>query len=249
MKKPIIGITCNYTYDDQTPCREGIGARGQQWQLLADDYITSVISAGGIPLLIPALDDPEPALAVLDLIDGLLLSGGNDLDPSLYQEHPHSDLGGISPKRDITELQLFKKAFEQLKLPILGICRGAQVINVALGGSLEQHIPANYSESHSLFMFPRELAAHNVIIDEDSILYPILGRSAGVNSFHHQAIKEVAPDLKAVVKSAAGIVEAVELAGKDSRFLLGIQWHPEMMAAQNANQLKIINLLIEAAKN
>ncbi len=246
MKKPIIGITCNYTYDDKTPCQEGIGARGQQWQLLADDYITSVALAGGIPLLIPALDNPEPALAALDIIDGLLLSGGNDLNPNLYQEHPHSNLGGISPKRDITELELFKKAFEQLKLPILGICRGTQVINVALGGSLEQHIPSNYQESHSLFMFPRELEAHRITIDQDSLLYPILGKDAGVNSFHHQAVKEVAPGLKVSAKSPAGIVEAIEL--KEKGFLLGVQWHPEMMAAQSPKQLQIIKLLIEAAK-
>ena len=259
--KPIIGITCNYSYNGSVPCAEGIGAAGQEWQMLADDYVISVLAAGGLPVLLPILPFPgeEDALAAASVcnettvemlrhIDGLLLSGGNDLDSVYFDQFPRAEVGPIVAKRDRQEILTARFAYEKMKLPVLGVCRGAQILNVAMGGTLHQHLPAAGFNSHSLFMFPREEPSHSIRIESGSRLGEILGASARVNSFHHQAVNQPAPGFHATAFSPDGVIEAIEPEESGGRFVMGVQWHPEMMAAHSSQQHLLIKAFVSACK-
>lgn len=243
--RPVIGITCNYTYDGSGPFAEGIGAREQEWQLLADDYVAAVTAAGGLPLLIPVFQDPAMALETLEHVDGLILSGGNDLDPGTFGQFPKKELGGVIPGRDHMELALARHVMEHSSMPLLGICRGIQVLNVAMGGTVHQHLPAAGYENHSLSMFRRGEISHTVRIQPESRLGALLGTELGVNSFHHQAVDRVAEGFVPVASAPDGVIEAIEPA-KGERFVLGVQWHPEMMALQRPEQLALLKAFTAA---
>ena len=198
-----------------------------QGQFLA--YIDALEKAGGIPLIIPLLG--EDGLAqVAGFADGLLLGGGGDVHPYFYGEEPTEWLTWVDLERDRAEIFLARK-FLELGKPILGICRGLQVLNVAAGGTLFQDIPHQRPGSglHSFMPpdFPPDHIAHTVTLKPNSLLASILRCSSlGVNSRHHQAVKEVAPGFEAVAWAEDGLVEAIEKADKSS-FVLGVQWHPE----------------------
>lgn len=232
--RPVIGITANYTYDGAAPFAEGIGAREQQWQLLANDYITSVMRAGGLPLILPLFTDdcPDDFLAeMLSKVDGLIFSGGNDVDPQLFQEKSQGKTGPVIPERDEQELRLLDLAYTQTNKPVLCICRGIQLLNVYFGGTLIQDIPSEGYGSHTLSMYPRNQASHRITTADGSLLQSIVqDKIIGVNSFHHMAVKDCAPVLTVTARAEDGIIEAVELKNNpEKRFLLGVQWHPEMM--------------------
>ena len=183
------------------------------------DYARAVLQAGGMPVWIPA--DAPPS--ILDHLDGLLLSGGDDIDPATYGQAPHPALGTPSAKRDAHERDLLDAALEA-DLPILGVCRGAQVLNVHLGGTLHQHVPA-----HTDTTLPIDQAFHRVAFGDGSIGQQVYGVEIDVNSLHHQGIDRLAPELVASGVTVGGpddgLVEAVEIPGKP---VLGVQWHPEM---------------------
>ena len=246
--KPIIGITANYMFDGSAEYAEGIGAPDQQWQLLADDYITSVLRAGGTPLILPILregEDRETTLRLLDCVDGVLFSGGSDIDPMRFGQITTGKTGTLIPERDEQEFFLFQQVLKCTQKPMLGICRGIQLFNAAMGGTLIQHIPDRGFSSHTLSMYPRHLPSHQVTIAPNSLLSQIVGTEVlGVNSFHHMAVDECAPGLRIVAWSQDGIAEAVELLENDERFFLGVQWHPEMMAAHNPVQQQIISAFV-----
>lgn len=209
---PVIGITGNFSDGQLT---------------LAPGYYTSVLKAGGIPLVIPPYRDDDILISLLEHLDGLVLTGGADINPLFLGEEPVNELHNINPHRDRQELLLIRLAANR-QIPILGICRGIQIMNVALGGTIYQDI---YSQSerrlikHSQ-MQEREYASHTVGIDADSILCKILGaESVPVNSFHHQAVKDPAPGFRVCARSADGIVEAIE--STECKSMLGVQWHPE----------------------
>jgi putative glutamine amidotransferase len=193
-------------------------------------YLEAVLGAGGLPVIIP-LNVAGPALrALYARLDGVLLTGGGDVDPAVFGEAPHPELGTVDADRDQLELALARFTAEDDK-PLLGVCRGAQVLNVALGGTLYQDLPSQYGEevlrhAHPVKEFPRQHLAHPVQVEEESLLARVLGVPiARVNSRHHQAIKDVAPALTVVARAPDGVIEGVERPGRP--FTLGVQWHPE----------------------
>ena len=212
-------------------------------------YIQAVIRAGGLPLLIPHLEDEALLRAVYERLDGLLLPGGEDVHPAHFGEPIHKRCRSISPERDVTELPLARWAVREGK-PVLGICRGVQVLNVALGGSLYQDIRAQCPGAgrHDWYPgFPRNLRAHRVTLEAGSHLVRLLGASAvEVNSLHHQSLKDVAPGFSVTAVAPDGIVEAIE--ARDHPFVLGVQWHPEELAAGDPGSQRLFDALVRASR-
>ena len=194
---------------------------------IADAYVNAVLKAGGTPVLIPLITDEKVLEEIVSRIDGLVLSGGGDMDSSLYSEEKHSSVESYDLERDRYDMALVKQAAER-QLPILGICRGSQVINVTFGGSLIQDIPSQIPEStvnHNQEE-AREVATHSVTVNPELQLYQIVhAERIMVNSFHHQAIKDIAPGFEAVAWADDGVIEAIE--STEEKAILGIQWHPE----------------------
>jgi putative glutamine amidotransferase len=197
------------------------------------------------------LDDLEALRAIYEAMNGLLIPGGVDLDPAAFGETPHERLGRTDPARDRVELQLVKWAIEDRK-PVLGLCRGLQVINVALGGTLYQDLEAQYPNAlkHDYFPnygFERDYLAHEVTLTPGSRLYHALdAESIPVNSMHHQGIKVLGRSLAPTATAPDGLIEAVE-AGDDS-FLVGVQWHPEVFESTDPNTEHLFTDFITAAR-
>ncbi|HWR42723.1 gamma-glutamyl-gamma-aminobutyrate hydrolase family protein [Sporomusa sp.] len=241
MRKPVIGITCN------TVLAEGTMLPGMVRAFASTDYIHAVAKAGGVPLLLPPVADPAIARSQVIAIDGLIMSGGPDVDPLLYGEEPLEKLGVVNLCRDEYELLVVKAAAE-LKKPMLGICRGIQIINVAYGGTLYQDVSqiTGCSIKHFQTTAQREALWHTVSIEPQSVLATILGQQAiRVNSYHHQAIKNLAPGFIVTAGSKDGVIEAIEL--QNEHFVLGVQWHPEMLAEKSPSMLALFEKLVKAA--
>ena len=196
---------------------------------LNDAYVRALEGAGLVPLISPPLDGgDEEADAVLDAVDGLVLTGGEDVDPACYGAPPHPHLGTLNPARDRWEIRLVRRARER-GLPTLGICRGVQLANVALGGTLVQDIPSE-RPSGVRHDSPVERAhrVHPVDVEEGSALARALGAATfTTNSFHHQALATVAEPLRVTARAPDGIVEGVESRDPHAWWLLAVQWHPE----------------------
>lgn len=226
------------------------GSKTRRHQVPAP-YVERVVEAGGLPLLLPVVD-PDRAEAYLDLADGLLLIGGDDVDPSLYGAEPHPALGAVDLARDRFELALLRVAMAR-DLPTLGVCRGVQVMNVALGGTLWQDLPSEFSGA--LAHAGAYDASHDVDVVPGSRLAAILGigsSGAGgarvaVNSHHHQALRRVAPTLAVTARSPDGVVEASELPSQ--RFFVGVQWHPERLPDAEATRRLFAAFVAEAARD
>lgn len=217
---PIIGISVNI--DTQT-------------SRLHEAYIQAIQNAGGIPFLIPATDEIDTLRELVERMDGLLLSGGADIGGCYFGEPTLEGLTEVDPERDRYDFILLRIASDY-QLPILGICRGMQVINVAFGGGLWQDIPSQYPiqpVNHSV-LTNKEQPVHTIHVDKESVLFRILqSEEVGVNSRHHQAVKRVAKGFKVVATSHDGIIEAIE--GYPSKRIMGVQWHPENMATEGDN--------------
>ncbi|MGI6156866.1 MAG: gamma-glutamyl-gamma-aminobutyrate hydrolase family protein [Saccharofermentanales bacterium] len=210
-----------------------------------DTYVKAILQAGATPVMIPVMRERDRVAAILDVCDGILLTGGEDVSPLLFGEEPAKGIETISPFRDQFDLLLFEMAVDR-KIPVMGICRGMQLINVALGGSLIQHI--GDVDSVTLQHVQRASiheGTHHIMIEPDSHLYDVLGARALVNSWHHQAIKELAPDLRAVARSTDGVIEAVESVGDDLPPILGIQWHPEELAETVPAMARLFSVFVE----
>jgi gamma-glutamyl-gamma-aminobutyrate hydrolase PuuD len=212
--RPVIGIT---TYVTQ--------ARWSSWDrevaLVPAAYVRAVERAGGRPLLVPPSEDGlDETLAA---VDGLLFSGGSDLDPELYDQDPHDETFGVVRERDRAELALLEAALAR-DMPVLAVCRGSQVLNVARGGDLVQHLPdlvGDEKHKHT----PGTFADHDVTLEEGTRLAALLGDRAPVKSHHHQGIGRLGRGLRAAAHAEDGIIEAVE--DPAHRFALGVLWHPE----------------------
>ncbi len=231
-KAPVIGISGNFREGDCT---------------LAQGYYMSVLEAGGTPVVIPSYDNEKALVSILDTLDGLVLSGGADIDPDYLGEEP-LDCISVNPRRDAQELMLVRLAVER-QIPILGICRGIQMLTAALGGKLYQDIKTQHGRpciEHSQTI-ARGLPSHDVKIEKDSLLHSLMGtETLAVNSFHHQAVKEVPQGFRVTAMSEDGIIEGME--STTFRPILGIQWHPECFILEaDRTMMPIFNWLTEQA--
>jgi len=224
--RPLIGVTTQ-----TLQAIDGIPEGLPHSVVMNQRYYHAVASAGAAPVLIPLLDDMETLRAIYERMDGILIPGGVDVDPAAFGEHPHERLGRIDPARDRVEIQLVKWAVEDRK-PVLGLCRGLQVINVALGGTLYQDLDAEYPNAikHDYFPtygFSRDHLAHPIAIQPGSRLrHALTDASVPVNSMHHQGIKALARSLVASAVAPDGLIEAAE--SPNDAYVVGVQWHPEV---------------------
>ncbi len=242
--KPIIGITTNYLPSSDILRKQlDTGAKGQDFSLLSQDYVRSVVQGGGIPVIIPEYDDFDYLSALLKNLDGILISGGNDIDPKRYGQRPSQKMGTHYPVRDDVEFFITNYAINN-KMPILGICRGFQVINVACGGTLYEDLPSAGFLDHALNYSERYLPVHSVFIEEKSKFYNVHGvDKLMVNSLHHQGVKDLGEGLVSTAVSEDGLCEAFE--SKDSDLIMGVQWHPEMMSSYYDEFIKIFSKFSE----
>ena len=209
------------------------------------DYIEAVRIGGGYPFLLPIMEDPEYLPDVLRYFHGVLLIGGEDVDPGRYGANADPNLGRVDPDRDEAELRVVKLALEA-DLPLLAICRGLQVLNVAVGGTLLQHIPTAIPNAliHTRGGNDPE-RYHDITFTPDATMKAWYTRSTiKVNSSHHQAIDQLGAGLHVAATAPDGVIEAVELPGYD--FVTAVQWHPERMIAQSAEQLELFEQFIAA---
>lgn len=188
-------------------------------------YSNCVAAAGGVAIMLPCL---ETSVDALEHADALVLTGGGDVDPAWYGEQPHDTVSGVDPHRDRVEIALALRALER-GLPVLAVCRGVQVLNVALGGSLVQHLEGEHLHNHSAWDQPVHARMHSVTIEDSSIAHRVLGPSVNVNTLHHQAVGRLAASLVCSGRATDGVVESVELPGSD---VWGVQWHPELLLEQ-----------------
>jgi putative glutamine amidotransferase len=213
-------------------------------------YSRVVAAAGGVPVMIPLLEDERSLRALYDLTDGLLIPGGVDLDPATYGESPLPTCGRLDPARDRVELQFARWAIAEGK-PLFGLCRGLQIVNVALGGTLYQDIATQRGDAikHDYFPtagFARDHVAHPVAVTAGSRLDALVGAaSIGVNSMHHQAVKDLAPGLVTTAVAPDGVVEALECSGE--QFVLGVQWHPESLTDRDPRMHRLLSGFVQAA--
>jgi putative glutamine amidotransferase len=230
-----VGITGHYHYLN----REVAGV------FVGEGYTSAIAQAGALPFVIPFLQEEGLIAALAEELDGLLLTGGEDVDPTRFGEEPSPGLGEVSPERDELEYRLIH-AFMQKGKPILGICRGMQVLNTALGGTVWQDLSrAKKRVLQHRQNAPRWHLSHHVYIYEETRLAGILGSGERkVNSFHHQAVKEVAPGFIVSAVSADGVIEAME--SRDHRFVLGVQWHPENLWRRHPTFTALFQAFVDA---
>jgi putative glutamine amidotransferase len=230
--RPVIGIT---TY--VTPARWGYW--DLEAALIPAAYVEAVERAGGRALLVPPSE--EGIDETLDSLDGIVFSGGSDLDPETYGEEPHPETFGVHPERDRAELTLLEHALER-DMPVLGICRGSQVLNVALGGDLHQHLPEVVGHEEHKHNPPGVFADHDVTIEPETKLAEVFGdKTTGVKSHHHQGFRRLGEGLVQSAHAEDGSIEAVEDPGR--RFALGVLWHPE--AGEN---MRLFEALVRQAE-
>ncbi|MGP6138627.1 gamma-glutamyl-gamma-aminobutyrate hydrolase family protein [Jeotgalibaca sp. A127] len=240
--KPIIGISGTQLLSATSEFEGTLVAYTPQF------YIDTVQGAGATPIMLP-VGTAEDARNMVEVLDALILSGGHDVDPELYGEEPHRNLTLTFPKRDAFDFALYEAAIEK-GIPVLGVCRGLQLINVYHGGSLYQDLPAQYDAELLLHVqkAPFETPLHGISVQPGSHLYDVIGAHTKVNTLHHQAIKNLGTGLKAVAHSQDGIVEAIEPTDPNID-MIAVQWHPEIMAYSDpANKTLFKDFVARAEK-
>ncbi|MFQ5610783.1 MAG: gamma-glutamyl-gamma-aminobutyrate hydrolase family protein [Anaerolineae bacterium] len=245
--KPLIGIPCRGDTSGTYASRP-INAQN-------DSYIQAVLQAGGVPFLIPLAVEasPENLRSLFALADGILLTGGGDIAPTFYNEQPSALLSDVQPVRDRLEVTITGWCLAEAK-PVLGICRGIQVMAVAAGGTLWQDLPSQRPEAdrHDYFYlnqkYPRDHIAHEVELEPSSVLARALETNAlEVNSLHHQAVRQVSPPFRTVGCASDGVVEAIEVPGHT--FAIGVQWHPEELVRKQVEARRLFSAFVSACAN
>ena len=236
--KPVIGISGNILIN------KGNTFSGYRRSYVNQDYVEAILRAGGIPFIIPFNEDLESIREMVEHVDGVVLSGGHDVNPYNYGEDPLLKIGEVFPERDIFDMEIYKTAVKFNK-PVFGICRGFQIINVVNGGSLYQDL--SYADfvklKHDQQDNPSQ-ATHFVKFEEGTFLRDILGEESKVNSFHHQILKDVAPGFIVVAKSPDGVVESIQKITEDC-FVVGVQWHPEMLSVKYEDSQKVFDEFVK----
>jgi putative glutamine amidotransferase len=235
--RPVIGIT---TYQDRN-------ATGLPIVMIFQAYIQAIIQAGGIPVLVPSVLAENGWNVLYERLDGILLAGGGDIALEHFEGDDHPRIDGVDPQRDSVELDLFRAAYNDGK-PFLGICRGIQLVNVGLGGSLYTHIPDQHPNAidHTYPGNMRTVLVHEVKVEEGTRFAEVVGEpTLKVNSLHHQGLKAVAPELRITAYAPDGLVEAVEL--PDHPFGVAVQWHPEWLTDQQSTR-NLFKAFVEAAR-
>jgi putative glutamine amidotransferase len=242
MKSPLIAVSTSVTVD-KYPERAYVNA----------SYLDAIQQAGGVPVPVPPQLGSAARAEILSRVQGVLLTGGGDVDPARFDEAPHPTTSEVSTARDTLEIELTRWALGR-RAPLLAVCRGLQVLNVALGGSLYQDIPSepgsplDHSQS-SLQGKARHIPTHQVKVLEGSRLAGILGAlEVDVNSFHHQAIKRLGQGLTDVAWAPDSIIEGVELGDAD-QFVVGVQWHPEELVTNDRAAFNLFAALVHRARN
>lgn len=221
MPKPVMGLTTSRT--SRTSKTPKFGAN--------ELYAEAISNAGGLPVLIPLNISNNDLDSLINHLDGILFTGGNDIDPRQYGNQPHPKVEGVDKDRDRVEIYLVEKMLQSGK-PFMGICRGFQVINVALGGTLYEHLPEQFPGNviHDNHDLPRNFLAHSVRVEPDNHLSKIFSSNqVDVNSLHHQGVRKLAQELLPTAFAPDGLIEAFELAGVS--FGMAVQWHPEELLA------------------
>lgn len=234
--KPLIGLTCQYDYSNKGKSNK-----------INYTYIDAIKRAGAIPIILPLVTELDLIDGYINLLQGLVLTGGEDASPILYGEEPLREVDKICFHRDKMEVELIRRAYEK-RLPLLGICRGMQMINVALGGSLYQDIYRQIPDALGhISGFAIGGGYHTIELVRDSILYEIFekGRKQ-VNSQHHQSVKELGENLKINARSLDGIIEGIE--SIDDRFILGLQFHPEAMLDEYDEFIDLFKYFVSSCK-
>ena len=242
MRKPLIGVTSGLIFNRDYPW--SVGVYGQN-----HTYLDSVIRAGGSPVALPITQNMGVLDNLVDHLDGLLLSGGNDLNPKLFGADPYPNLLDVDDKRDRAEIRLLKRATER-GIPIFAVCRGMQLINITRGGTLYQDIPTDLpgSLNHVLSSDKEDhtYISHKINIERDSQLFKIIGEEeVDVNTNHHQAIKKLGENLVVSARSEDGIIEAIE--ATDYGFMICIQAHPESLHITAPQWKRAFEAFVEAA--
>ncbi len=245
--KPVIGITSNYVDDDVYFLNKGLGALGQDYSAVAVDYLNAIIYAGGVPIVIEPSYNENYLRDVLNIVDGVLVTGGNDVESLRYGVNSSSKIGRVFRIRDESDLFITDYAINN-DMPYLGICRGLQILNTYMNGTLITDIEPGKYIDHSAVNSEKYIKAHSVNIKRGSILFDAYKKEkVFVNSFHHQGIDKLGENLRAVASSDDGLCEAVQMDNK--RFVLATQWHPEMLFEDDEIHAEIFKKFIEACKN
>ncbi len=234
MQKPVIGVTPLFDR-----------ARDSYWML--PGYFQALEQAGAAPVMLPLTDDEAALSHIVDTLDGFLIAGGQDVSPSVYGEEQKPTCAETCPERDAMEGVLLRLLWDADK-PVFGICRGLQILNAHLGGTLYQDLITEHpSDTNHRMAAPYDRAEHLVSLIKDAPLYPLLGaEEIGVNSCHHQAIKTLAPCLQPMAIAPDGLAEAVY--APDKRFVWAVQWHPEFFFKKDENSRKLFAAFVNAAR-
>jgi len=240
LKKPVIGLTSTRFMV------EGQVLSGLVKDSISQDYSDAIEKCGGIPIIMPSTHESSTLERYFELCDGFIVTGGKDVHPLLYNEAPTEQCGAFDHEVDVLQVALIKQAVKTNK-PILGICRGAQLLNVALGGNLYQDINSQVENSNGhRFTFIKSDTVHEITLQAETKLSSLFGNNIYVNSIHHQAINKLGKGLIVSAQSNDGIIEGIEL--PSHKFAIGVQWHPEMMLTKSDTMKCLFDDLIYHSK-